>query len=106
MKVTNTTNPEIIKAYNANAAQQTTHLNEANRTTHTHQQKQTSVVDRVDISTDAQLFREIKDAVNLAPDVRMDKVTDIQKALDGGNYKPNLTDIAAKLLDPDISARI
>ncbi len=106
MKVTNTTNPEVIKAYNTNEAQNTSRLNEVTRTSNIHQAKRASVADRVDISTDAKLFNEIKEAANLAPDIRMDKVVEVQEALEKGIYKPNLTDIVSKLLDPDISSRI
>jgi|GEM_PF-349092 len=106
MKVTNATNPEVIKAYNTNAAQDTSRLNEATRTSNIHQPKRTSVADRVDISTDAKLFNEIREAANSAPDIRMDKVAKVQEAIETGAYKPNLADVASKLLDPDISSRI
>jgi flagellar biosynthesis anti-sigma factor FlgM len=62
--------------------------------------------DKVDISSSVKLMQDIHQAISKAPDVRMDKVKDIESSIEKGIYKADLTVVAQKLLSPNISDRI
>jgi len=62
--------------------------------------------DRVDISGAVKLMQDIHRAVMDAPDVRMDKVRDVEDKIEKGIYRADLTVVAEKLLSPNISDRI
>jgi len=99
MKIYNTTNPEIIKAYQANSADQVKNLHES-------QKIPFSVQDKVNISHKVQLFREINKEISETPDVRFDKVADVRQKIQQGIYTADLNVIADKLIHPDISTKI
>ncbi|MBN1636918.1 MAG: flagellar biosynthesis anti-sigma factor FlgM [Deltaproteobacteria bacterium] len=99
MKIYNTTNPEIIKAYQANSAEQIKNLRES-------QKLPFSVQDKVNISDKVQLFREINKEISETPDIRFDKVAEVQQKIQQGIYTADLNVIAEKLIHPNISTKI
>ncbi|MCX8031325.1 MAG: flagellar biosynthesis anti-sigma factor FlgM [Thermodesulfovibrionales bacterium] len=54
--------------------------------------------DRVDISGRAKEIAELMSAINQIPEVRSDKVAEIKKAIESGNYNINTLKIAQSLL--------
>jgi negative regulator of flagellin synthesis FlgM len=103
MKINNTINPDALKAYGSNAAQRPQSINESgnNKPNST-----ISIQDKVDISSKVRMFQDIKKAALEAPDIRMEKVNDIEKKLASGTYKPDFTLVADKLLSTDINFKI
>lgn len=103
MKINNTPNTEALKAYGAGSLQGVHPLRES-PTSARNQQAPSS--DRVDISSTVKLMQDIHKAVAEAPDMRMDKVRDVETKIDKGLYKADLTVVADKLLSHNISDRI
>jgi flagellar biosynthesis anti-sigma factor FlgM len=54
--------------------------------------------DQVDISERARLLSRLRQAVYEAPDVREERVRQLQRAIDEGSYTPDSRDIAEHLL--------
>ncbi len=106
MKINDSTSLEHLKAYNANTAQRVGASSGAEDNTTSVNRTNGSIRDRVDISDNVQLMVKIKDSINKSPDIRMDKVRDVQDKLAKGEYKADFNAIADKLLSPDISKRI
>ncbi len=106
MKINDPTSLEHLKAYNANTAKKVGSSAGADVNGTSLHGIHGAIRDRVDISDNVQLLVKIKDAVDKSPDIRMDKVRNIQEKLAKGEYKPDFNAIADKLLSPDISKRI
>lgn len=103
MKVNNVNTSELYKAYNANAPDSALPLTGTSRRP---QGSTSSVQDRVNISSKVQQMKDIDKAVNATPDVRPDKVAEVEQRIKNGSYQADFTRIADKLLNPDLSARI
>lgn len=103
MKINNTPNTEALKSYGAQSLQGI-HANKESQNSIKNQQLPSS--DRVNISSTVKLMQDIRKAVDEAPDVRMDKVQDVEAKIEKGIYKADLTIVADKLLSPNISDRI
>ncbi len=54
--------------------------------------------DRVDISSRSKEIADIMSAVNQLPDVRTDKVQEIQKSVEAGTYSVDSSKVADKIL--------
>jgi negative regulator of flagellin synthesis FlgM len=59
----------------------------------------TASPDTVSLTNGSDDFRVAMQALTSAPDVRADKVADLQKQIEAGTYKSPVTDLADKLLD-------
>jgi negative regulator of flagellin synthesis FlgM len=103
MKVNNTPTPEALKAYNAQSLPRVQPYQEQSNSTKNPQMPSS---DKVDISSTVKLMQDIHKAVADAPDIRMDKVKDVEARIDKGTYKADLTVVAGKLLSHNISDRI
>ena len=103
MKVNGTINPEALKAYGAQATERSQLIREPDN-----KQQSTTIAirDKVDISSKVRMFQDIKEAALEAPDIRSDKVLDIQEKISTGTYRPDYTLVADKLLSSDINTRI
>lgn len=101
MKINNTPNPEALKAYTNHAVGGVQQNRDASN-----QKQAPSTGDQVNISSNVKLFQDIQKAVNESPDIRMDKVNEIESKIAQGTYQPDYNTIADKLLNPDISSRI
>jgi anti-sigma28 factor (negative regulator of flagellin synthesis) len=51
-------------------------------------------------------MQDIYKAVSDTPDIRTDKVKDIETKINKGTYKPDMSLVADKLLSPNMSDRI
>jgi len=102
MKVNHLNSAEVYKAYNANAAEQALPKNE---TVRRQQGAATGLLDKVNISNKVQQMREIDQAVEASPDVRADKIAEVEQKLKTCTYQADYGIIADKLLSPDLSAR-
>lgn len=103
MKINNTPNPEAMKAYTSNSVVSVHQYREPSSGA---KPPSTSASDKVDISSTVKLFQDIQKAVLDSPDIRTDKVKEVETKVVEGTYKADLTRVADKLLNPDISARI
>lgn len=103
MKINNTTNPDALKAYNANAAQRPQEKNETGNVQHG---STVSIQDKVDISSKVRMFQDIKKAALDTPDIRTEKVGELEQKIHSGTYRPDYTLVADKLLSADISLKI
>ncbi len=103
MKINNTPHTEALKAYGARSTQGAQSYKELQNST---KNQQLHSSDRVNISSTVKLMQDIQRAVAEAPDIRMDKVRDVETKIEKGIYKPDLTMVADKLLSPRISDRI
>ncbi len=56
---------------------------------------------RVNLSERAQDIKRIKELATAAPDIREDRVAELQKMIDGGKYKVDAKDIADKMVDEE-----
>jgi len=103
MKINQTPNQDALKLYSANSAG-VTQLKQTGDA----KAKQTSgtLEDKVNISSKMKLFQDIQKAVQKAPDIRTNKVDDVQNKISTGTYRPDLNVVADKLLSPNISSRI
>lgn len=61
-------------------------------------QSKVSKSDKIEISNFGQSLAIAKQAVNDAPDVRMDRVTELKEQISSGRYNVSNEDIADKLL--------
>ncbi|MCU0576713.1 MAG: flagellar biosynthesis anti-sigma factor FlgM [Desulfobacterota bacterium] len=103
MKINCTPNTEALKAYGAQSLQGVHSYKESPNNTKNHQLPSS---DKVNISSAVKLLQDIQKAIADAPDVRMDKVREVETKIEKGLYKPDLTVVADKLLSPNISDRI
>jgi negative regulator of flagellin synthesis FlgM len=101
MKINNTPNPEALKAYTNHAVGDV----QQNRDAHSGSKAQVSA-DKVNVSSNGKLFQDIQKAVLGSPDIRADKVSEIEAKIAQGTYEPDYNTIADKLLSPDISSRL
>lgn len=60
-------------------------------------QKSSSTSDKFEISSFGKVLQVAKQAVNEAPDVRMDKVNELKAAIDSGSYDLSMDRLAEKL---------
>jgi len=102
MKVNHLNSTEIYKAYNANAPEQANTRNDVSRRP---QSATIGLQDKVNISSKVQQMQEIDQVVQAAPDVRTDKIAELEQKLRNGTYQADYGIIADKLLSPDLSAR-
>ncbi len=58
-----------------------------------------SASDRVDISSKAREIAELMSVLSQMPDIRAEKVAEIKKAIESGNYEINPTKIAESILN-------
>jgi negative regulator of flagellin synthesis FlgM len=65
-------------------------------------QKAGSSSDKVSLSEQAREISELKGLIGEIPDIRRDKVEDVQKALDTGTYNLDSLKIAQKILEEEI----
>jgi negative regulator of flagellin synthesis FlgM len=102
MKVNHLNSTEVYKAYSANAPEQANPRNDVVRRS---QSSVTGLQDKVNISSKVLQMKEIDQAVEAVPDVRADKVAELEQKLKNGTYQADYGTIADKLLSPDLSAR-
>jgi len=57
------------------------------------------ITDRVNLSGKAKEIANLKNAVTQLPDIRTDKVQEIEKAIKNGTYKIDSLKIAGKIID-------
>jgi flagellar biosynthesis anti-sigma factor FlgM len=105
MKINNTSTPEALKAYGARSLQ-TVDVGRDPATIQKQNNTQSSSSDKVNISSTVKLMQDIYKAVSESPEIRTDKVTEVETKIDKGIYKPDLSVVADKLLSPNISERI
>ena len=105
MKI-NTSNTDAIKAYISQSAQGVQLNNKNKEIANDTKANTTPSADRVNISSTVALMKDILTAVKESPDIRSDKVNEVQAKIEKGTYKPDLTVVADKLLSPNISDRI
>jgi flagellar biosynthesis anti-sigma factor FlgM len=58
--------------------------------------------ERVDLSTTAKDIQQLKDALSKLPDVREEKIQEVQKMLDKGTYNVGADEIAGKMVGESI----
>jgi negative regulator of flagellin synthesis FlgM len=58
----------------------------------------------VDISDQAHLMKEARDIVYAAPDMQMDKVSDLKRRIKEGSYKVDSSAVADKLVDEHLAS--
>ena len=56
---------------------------------------------KVNLSERAQDIRKAKEIARAAPEIREDRVAELQKRIDAGNYKVAAKDIADKMVDEE-----
>lgn len=61
--------------------------------------QQSSPTDKVQISSRAKEIAELMAVINQMPDIRAEKVAEIKKAIESGNYTINPTKIAESILN-------
>ncbi len=103
MKIHNMSNPDALKAYGANSAQRTQEVRNPENKQHG---STVSLQDKVDISSKVRMFQDIKTAALDAPDIRTEKVEQIEQQISTGTYRPDYSVVADKLLSPDVNLRI
>lgn len=62
-------------------------------------QKTGSDNDRISLSGKAKEISELKQLIDQLPDIRRDKVEEIKKAIDAGNYTMDSLKVAEKILE-------
>lgn len=102
MKINNNTNIEALKAYGATASERP----QLTRETAGSKQGSGSIIDKINISSKVKMYQDIRQAALDAPEIRTDKVNDIEHKIANGSYSPDYNAIADKLLSPNISAKI
>ncbi len=102
MKINNNGNNEALKAYGAAAPERQQRAFDSGES----QKSSSSIEDKIHISSKVKMFQDIKQAAMDAPDIRMDKVKDIEQKISQGTYSPDYNAIADKLLSQNISSRI
>ncbi|HHO75152.1 MAG TPA: flagellar biosynthesis anti-sigma factor FlgM [Deltaproteobacteria bacterium] len=103
MKINNTMNTDALKAYGANAAQRP---QPAGETSGKNKGSTVSIQDKVDISSKVRMFQDIKQTALEAPDIRTEKVKNIEQKITSGTYQADYSVIADKLLSTNISDKI
>ncbi|MBN2297480.1 MAG: flagellar biosynthesis anti-sigma factor FlgM [Deltaproteobacteria bacterium] len=103
MKINNTTNPDALKAYGTNAAQRSQLTQE---TAGKQPGSTVSIQDKVDISSKVRMFQDIKKTAIEAPDIRIEKVKDVEQKITSGTYQADFSIIADKLLSSNINDKI
>jgi negative regulator of flagellin synthesis FlgM len=94
-----------IQDGNAHAVQQTYLRNDQVRAEAERQTQSGTVVppsDKVDLSTKAREIQQLKDAASKLPDVREEKIQEVQKMLKDGTYKVTADQIAGKMVGESI----
>lgn len=99
MKVNNSAASQIIKAYSSNAAG-TVNTGKYDGGT------AASLQDKVDMSDNATLFKEINDNIPGEPKLRSEKVEEVRSSIEAGTYTSDFSAIAEKLLNPNPAARL
>jgi negative regulator of flagellin synthesis FlgM len=102
MKINNNNNLEALKAYGTNSAEQSQLTKESGGKL----QNTVSIKDKINISSKVKMFQDIRQAALDAPDIRIEKVKDIEQKISSGTYKPDYNIIADKLISQNISAKI
>ena len=102
MKINGTPNPEALKAYTNNSVGTVYPYRDPAAGT----KPLLPSSDKVQISSTVKLFQDIQKAVQDLPDIRADKVKEIEEKIAQDTYKADYEIIADKLLSPIISSRI
>lgn len=102
MKINGTPNPEALKAYTNNSVVNVNPYRDPAAGT----KSPLPSSDKVQISSTVKLFQDIQKAVQGSPDIRADKVKEIEAKIAQDTYKADYEAIADKLLSPNISSRI
>jgi negative regulator of flagellin synthesis FlgM len=102
MKINSTPNQEAMKAYTNNSVANVQQYREPAQG----EKPAPAAADRVNISSTVKLFQDIQKAVLDSPDIRTDKVKDVETKIAQGTYAPDYNAVADKLLSPDIGSRI
>jgi flagellar biosynthesis anti-sigma factor FlgM len=102
MKINGTPNPEALKAYTNNSVVNINPYRDPAAGT----KSPLPSSDKVQISSTVKLFQDIQKAVQDSPDIRADKVKEVEAKIAQDTYKADYEAIADKLLSPNISSRI
>ena len=105
MKINNTSNTDALKAYSTQSMQGVQRYKDKDPDT-TSKTNGAASSDKVNISSTVKFMQDIYKAVSDTPDVRTDKVQDIEKKINNGTYESDLSLVADKLLSPNMSNRI
>ena len=105
MKINNTSNTDALKAYNTQSLQGVHRYKDKDSDT-TSKTNGAASSDKVNISSTVKFMQDIHKAVSDSPDIRTDKVKDIETKINKGTYKPDMSLVADKLLSPNMSDRI
>jgi flagellar biosynthesis anti-sigma factor FlgM len=62
--------------------------------------------DDVQVSAKAQEFLRVKRLVDSLPDVRIDRINELAKAIDAGTYHPKAEEVASALIDKNLIDKI
>jgi len=62
--------------------------------------------DCVQVSAKAQEILRVKELVDSLPDVRIDRVNELSKAIDAGTYHPSAEELASALIDKHMIDKI
>lgn len=77
--------------------QETTKYHEAERSDNS--RSRTEEKDRISLSGNARKINELKGIIEQLPDIRMDRVEELRKVLDAGQYNVDPLKIAEKVLE-------
>ena len=105
MKINNTSNTDALKAYSTQSLKGVQRYKDKDPDT-TSKPNHPASTDKVDISSTVKFMQDVHKAVSDTPDIRTDKVQDIETKINNGSYNPDLSLVAEKLLSPDMSDRI
>jgi len=94
VKIYNNKSPQL---QDLNQTAQKTAKTEAKEVSNAQQKAAPS--DRVDISGKAREIAELMSVINQMPDVRAEKIAEIKKAIESGNYNINPSKIAESILN-------
>lgn len=79
----------MIGAYSQNGNRKVSGPKEASRPERT---------DEVRLSREAQEVMSLKDKVTQAPDIRRERVEELRRQLEAGNYRPDAREVASRML--------
>lgn len=74
-------------------------ISKTNTTPEKGKAEKATISDRVELSGRARQIAELKSAIEQLPDIRVEKVQEIKKAIAEGTYKIDSRKIAGKLID-------
>lgn len=104
VKISNLNTSEMYEAYGATSSEQVN--TSSSDTGNKSGESAPAIQDKVNISSKVQQMNEIDQAVTASPDIRQDKVAEVEQNIKTGNYEADYNIIADKLLSQDLGARI